>query len=245
MMVKILKFFRGQIVYLLINLVIFLFAFLFIFIGYNPDNTDRKNAIYLAIGTSLIAAGIVGIFEFWKELSKNKMLEKINTVILEGGLDYIFPKRDLDKYDYLMRNLSSKLDITGYSLNAFYESYVDLIVEKVRQIPSINIRILVVSPESEFSKHRATLEGKNYESVKNSIDRLKKKFSSFENINIKQINTPLTTMIFKIDNVMFVGPHFYKKPSKSTLTIELNRDGWLYEEFEKEFEKLWRDGTEL
>lgn len=26
---------------------------------------------------------------------------------------------------------------------------------------------------------------------------------------------------------------------------ELNRDGWLYEEFEKEFEKLWRDGTEL
>lgn len=245
MMVKILKFFRGQIVYLLINLVIFLFAFLFIFIGYNPDNTDRKNAIYLAIGTSLIAAGIVGTFEFWKELSKNKMLEKINNVILEGGLDYIFPKRDLDKYDYLMRNLSSKLDITGYSLNAFYESYVDLIVEKVRQIPSINIRIIVVSPESEFSKHRATLEGKSYESVKNSIDRLKKKFSSFENINIKQINTPLTTMIFKIDNVMFVGPHFYKKPSKSTLTIELNRDGWLYEEFEKEFEKLWRDGTEL
>ena len=245
MMVKILKFFRDQIVYLLINLVIFLFAFLFIFIGYNPDNTDRKNAIYLAIGTSLIAAGIVGTFEFWKELSKNKMLEKINNVILEGGLDYIFPKRDLDKYDYLMRNLSSKLDITGYSLNAFYESYVDLIVEKVRQIPSINIRILVVSPESEFSKHRATLEGKSYESVKNSIDRLKKKFSSFENINIKQINTPLTTMIFKIDNVMFVGPHFYKKPSKSTLTIELNRDGWLYEEFEEEFEKLWRDGTEL
>jgi len=244
-MVKILKFFRDQIVYLLINLVIFLFAFLFIFIGYNPDNTDRKNAIYLAIGTSLIAAGIVGVFEFWKELSKNKMLEKINNVILEGGLDYIFRKRDLDKYDYLMRNLSSKLDITGYSLNAFYESYVDLIVEKVRQIPSINIRILVVSPESEFSKHRATLEGKSYESVKNSIDRLKKKFRSFKNINIKQINTPLTTMIFKIDNVMFVGPHFYKKPSKSTLTIELNRDGWLYEEFEKEFEKLWRDGTEL
>jgi len=87
MMVKILKFFRDQIVYLLIDLVIFLFAFLFIFIGYNPNNTDRRNAIYLAIGTSLIAAGIVGIFEFWKELSKNKMLGKINNVILEGGLE--------------------------------------------------------------------------------------------------------------------------------------------------------------
>jgi len=244
-MMKILKFFRDQLIYLSINIVLFSLAFIFICKGYNPNNTDQKNAIYLAIGTSLIAAGIVALLELWKDLSKNKMLERINNIILDGGLDQVFPKRDLDKYDHLMNNLSSKLDITGYSLNAFYESYVDLIVEKVRQIPSINIRILVVSPESEFSKHRATLEGKSYESVKNSIDRLKKKFSSFENINIKQINTPLTTMIFKIDNVMFVGPHFYKKPSKSTLTIELNRDGWLYEEFEKEFEKLWRDGTEL
>jgi hypothetical protein len=213
--------------------------------GYNPNNTDRKNAIYLAIGTSLIAAGIVGIFEFWKELSKNKMLGKINNVILEGGLDYIFSKRDLDKYDYLMRNLSSKLDITGYSLNAFYESYADLIIEKLKQNPSINIRMLVVNPDSEFSKHRATLEGKSYESVKNSIDRLREKFSNFENITIKHINTPLTTMIFKIDNIMFVGPHFYKKPSKSTLTIELNKNGYLYEEFEKEFEKLWHDGIKF
>lgn len=244
-MVKILKFFRDQLIYLSINIVLFSLAFIFICKGYNPNNTDQKNAIYLAIGTSLIAAGIVALLELWKDLSKNKMLERINNIILDGGLDQVFPKRDLDKYDHLMNNLRSNLDITGYSLNAFYESYVDLIVEKVRQIPSIDIRILVVSPESDFSKHRATLEGKSYESVKNSIDRLRKKFNTFENINIKQINTPLTTMIFKIDNVMFVGPHFYKKPSKSTLTIELNRDGWLYEEFEKEFEKLWRDGTEL
>lgn len=245
MMVKILKFFRDQIVYLLINLVIFLFAFLFIFIGYNPDNTDRKNAIYLAIGTSLIAAGIVGIFEFWKELSKNKMLEKINNVILEGGLDYIFPKRDLDKYDYLMHNLSRKLDITGYSLNAFYESYADLIVKKLKQIPSINIRILVVNPESEFSKHRAVLEGKSPLSVKDSINRMKQKFRNCKNIKLKQIDSSLTTMIFRIDSVMFVGPHLYKKPSKSTLTYELNKNGWLYEEYEKEFEKLWNDAADL
>jgi hypothetical protein len=242
---KILKFFRDQIVYLLINIVIFLLAFLFIFKGYNPKNTDQENAVYLSIGTSLIAAGIVVILELWKDLSKNKMLERINNVILDGGINYVFPKRDLDKYDQLMKNFNSRLDITGYSLNAFYESYADLLTEKTKKIPSITIRMLVVNPESKFSKHRADLEGKTSQSIKDSIDRLKRKFGSIENIKLRQINSPLTTMIFRIDDTMFVGPHFYKKPSKSTVTLELDKNGWLYEEYEKEFEKLWSDSTEF
>lgn len=242
---KILKFFRDQIIYLLGNIVLFLLAFLFIFKGYNPNNTDQKNAVYLAIGTSLIAAGIVALLELWKDLSRNKMLERIKNVILDGGINYVFPKRDLDKYDHLMKNLKSRLDITGYSLNAFYESYADLLVEKNKEIPSMTVRMLVVNPESNVSKHRAELEGKSSKSVKDSVNRLKQKFGDVSNIKIRQINSPLTTMIFRIDETMFVGPHFYKKPSKSTLTIELVKDGWLYQEYEKEFEKLWQDASNL
>ena len=245
MNMKILKFFRDQIIYLLGDIVIFLLAFLFIFGGYNPNNTAQKNAVYLAIGTSLIAAGIVALLELWKDLSRNKMLERIKNVILDAGLNYVFPKRDLDKYDHLMKNLNSRLDITGYSLNAFYESYADLLVERTKEISSLTIRMLLVNPESEFSKHRAALEGKTYQSVKDSINRLKQKFGTVENIKLRQINSALTTMIFRIDDTMFVGPHLYKKPSKSTLTLELDKNGWLYEEYEKEFEKLWGDATEL
>lgn len=242
---KILKFFLDQIVYLLISVVIFLIAFLFILIGYNPKNTDRENAIYLSIGTSLMAAGIVMLLDLWKDLAKNKMLERINNVILEGGVDHVFSKRDLDKYDDLINNLTNRLDIAGYSLNAFYESYADLIIDKLQKLPSISIRILIVDPDSKFSKHRAVLEGKNYESVKNSIQRLKQKFSICKSIQLRKIDSPLTTMFFRIDDVMFIGPHFYKRPSKSTLTFELNKNGWLYEEYEREFEKLWRDATEF
>jgi hypothetical protein len=222
-----------------------LLAFLFIFRGYNPNNTDQKNAVYLAIGTSLIAAGIVALLELWKDLSRNKMLEKINNVILDSGVNYVFPKRDLDKYDQLMKNMNSRLDITGYSLNAFYESYTDLLVQKTKEIPSIAIRMLAVNPESVFSKHRAELEGKTSKSIKESIDRLKRKFGNIENIKLRQINSPLTTMIFRIDDTIFVGPHFYKRPSKSTVTLELDKNGWMYEEYEKEFEKLWSDATEF
>lgn len=245
MNMKILKFFRDQIIYLLGDIVIFLLAFLFIFRGYNPNNTAQKNAVYLAIGTSLIAAGIVALLELWKDLSRNKMLERINNIILESGVDYVFRKRDLDKYDHLMQNLNNKLDITGYSLNAFYESYADLLLEKINKVPWISVRMLVVNPDSEFSKHRAALEGKSPASVKDSISRMKQKFGNCKNIKIKQIDSSLTTMIFRIDSVMFVGPHLYKKPSKSTLTFELNKNGWLYEEYEKEFEKLWNDAADL
>jgi len=242
---KILKFFRDQIIYLLGDLVLFLLAFLFIFKGYNPNNSDQKNAVYLAIGTSLIAAGIVALLELWKDLSRNKMLERINNVILDSGINYVFRKRDLDKYDHLMENLTGRLDITGYSLNAFYESYSDLLVERTEKAPSLTVRMLVVNPESDVSKHRAQLEGKSSESVKDSVNRLKRKFGGVDNIKVKEISSPLTTMIFRIDDTMFVGPHFYKKPSKSTLTVELDKDGWLYQEYEKEFEKLWQDASDL
>ena len=245
MNMKILRFFRDQIVYLLVDIVIFLLAFVFIFRGYNPNNTAQKNAVYLSIGTSLIAAGIVALLELWKDLSRNKMLERINNIILEAGVDYIFRKRDIDKYDHLMQNLNNNLDITGYSLNGFYESYADLLMERINKVPWISVRMLVVNPDSEFSKHRAALEGKKPASVKDSINRMKQKFGKCKNIKLKQIDSPLTTMIFRIDDAMFVGPHFYKKPSKSTLTIELDKNGWLYEEYEKEFEKLWGDATEF
>lgn len=242
---RIIKLLLEKTVYLLINALIFFLAFFFIIKGYSRNTPAHRDAIYLSIGTSLVAAGIITLLDLWKELLKNRVLEKVNNVIFDCGINHVFQKRDLDKYDSLMKKLSRNLDITGYSLNAFYESYADLIIKKIKSDHSIKIRILVVNPDSLFAKHRAELEDKNYESIKNSIDRIKSKFECFDNVELRKIDSPLTTMIFKIDTVMFIGPHFHKKPSKSTVTLELNKDGWLYLEYQDEFERLWRDGTKL
>jgi len=239
---KLIKFIVKKAVYLLGDLVIFLSALLFLFLGYNEKSSNAKGAIYLSIGTSLIAAGIVGVVELWKDLSRSKLLANINNVILQGGIVSVSQKRDLDKYDVLMGNLTDKLDITGYSLNAFYESYSDLLIEKCKSTPSLIVRMLLVKPKSIFSKHRAELEMKAHKAVESSVDRIKEKFSECDNIQIKIIDAPLTTMIFRIDDVMFVGPHFHKKYSKSTLTLELSDHGWIFKEYEKEFERLWNDG---
>ena len=238
---RIIKSLSAHSFYLLINALVFLLGYIFILKSYSVPERLPKYAILLSIGTSLIASGIVALLDLWKEMIKDKLLDKVRGVITEGGIDFVYEKRDLDKYDVLMKSLKDKLDITGYTLNAFYESYSDLLVDKAQNNAGLSVRILLIDPESEFSKHRANLEDRTVEAFKNSVERIRKKFADYKNIEIRLIDTPLTTMIFRIDDVMFVGPHFYKKPSKSTITFELNQKGWVFREFEREFERLWND----
>ena len=238
---KFLKSFSTHSTYLLINALIFFLGYIFILKSNTPNISVSQNAILISIGTSLIASGVIALLDLWKEILKNKVLDKINNVLVKGGIDSIYEKRDLDKYDELMKSLKDKLEITGYTLNAFFESYSDLLVEKVKNNPALSVRVILVVPSSEFARHRAELEGRNYEAYQNSVDRVVKTFQDFRNIEIRQISTPLTTMIFRIDDIMFIGPHFYKKTSKSTITVELKKKGWVFEEYEREFERLWHD----
>jgi len=50
-------------------------------------------------------------------------------------------------------------------------------------------------------------------------------------------------MIYRIDDIIFIGPHLYKRGSTTTVTLEIDNRGWLFREYEKEFEKLWTDAT--
>jgi len=43
----------------------------------------------------------------------------------------------------------------------------------------------------------------------------------------------------------FVGPHFYKKQSKATLTMELKKNKWMYDEYQKEFDRMWTDAKPI
>jgi len=226
------------------NLLIIFLAFFFIYRGYTYYE-KKVGVIQLSIGTSLMAAGIVSIIELWRNIIKSKLLDKINNILFEAGIELIYKKRDIDKYDILMENLSKNLDITGYSLNAFHDSYADLLLGKVKQDKSIIVRILMVKPGSSFSTDREEIE-KNQKGIYSSaVEKIKGKFRNCRNIKIKLLDHPISTMIFKIDNVMFIGPHFHEKTSKSTLTIELNKDGWMYEEYCKEFERMWADAEDI
>lgn len=63
--------------------------------------------------------------------------------------------------------------------------------------------------------------------------------SFVDSVQMKLLASPLTTMIFRVDDKMFVGPHFYRKPSKATVTLELDKSGWFFGEYDREFSRLW------
>lgn len=229
-------------VYMLCNIVVLLIGYLLIKEGLTPPESSL-NPVYISIGTSLIAASIVAILDLYKNLTQENIFGKIKSVISESGIDYAFNKRNLDKYDSLVASAETSIDVTGYSLMAFYDSFADVILLKANKNKSLKVRLLLVDPTSLFSTHRAEIEGHDHAVFVSQLKRIRTKFTGVNNIELRLINSPLTTMIFRIDNHMFVGPYLFKRPSKSTITLEIRRDGWLFPVYENEFDQLWADAT--
>ncbi len=208
-------------------------------IGWGSACTGIWYTILISLGTSFIASCVVILLDLWKQFSDSQILESTINVIHQAGIVKVYRKRDLDKYDSLMAGFKTELNICGYSLNAFFDSYRDLLIEKSKNIPGIKIKILIVDPQSVFSSNRAESEGNAPNAYIASLERLRKAFADYSNIEIRKIPTPLSSMIFRIDDTIFVGPHFYQTLSKSTITYELCPKGFLFEQYLEEFNRMW------
>jgi hypothetical protein len=147
-----------------------------------------------------------------------------------------------------MRSLSSRLDIAGYSLRAFNESFGDILAAKLQAEPRLRARLLLVDPASARSNERDRIEGVHApQTFQKSVDSIIHRFGMALNVEIHLLDGDLTTMVFRIDNTMFVGPQFISKASRSTATFELQKaeEAWLFEQFEQEFEAMWKTARPL
>jgi len=240
---EILKYLSNKKVYLLINAIILIIGYILISKGVEVIKEEpTKSNILVSIGTSVIATGIVIILDLWKNFSVSKLLERIKNIINDGGLNLLYKKRDIDRYDSLIKELDTSLDICGYSLGGFFDSFSDRLKEKIIN-KNVKARVLFVDYNCEAAKIRAQIEGKSIDLFKNRFETFKNYFDRLTGIEIRKIDVPLSTMVFRLDDTMFVGPHFYKKQSKSTLTIELKKGKWMFEEYQNEFDRMWNDAS--
>jgi len=240
------KFIKKNVLYLLSSIAVIVIGFVIIYIAFSYKNSRWEN-LYLALGTTILVSGVVAIIDMFRQYFKDSIFSQVKNVLIDSRLQHIHKKRNIDKYDNLMNSVKYNIDITGYSLNSFYESYSEILKQNVSRANPIKIRILVVDPNSVFSKNRQEVEGHLSSSTifHDIIMRMANELKKIPNIEIKIIATPLTTMIFRIDDIMFIGPHLYKKASKATLTYEINRGGWLFDVYNSEFEELWRNATKI
>lgn len=238
--------FQKQKMYLVTTGLLLLFGIVFIFWGIDVHEQIIKNTILMSVGTSLLAGGIAAAFDLLRNAGQEQVYHNIDNVILKAGVENIFEKRDLDEYDHLIKNAKNSIDVSGYSLRGFYQSYKDILIEKVSRNSNFSIRLLLVDPDSMSSRYRENNEDGEVTGIyKQSFSVLKAGFSNYPNIEIRTIDIPIGYMVYRIDDVMYVGPYFYKKNSKSTNTIKLAKNGWLYKEYQKEFDNMWEDGKRL
>jgi hypothetical protein len=99
----------------------------------------------------------------------------------------------------------------------------------------------LVDPSTQHSIRRAQIEGRSAEQFRDRINTLIDFFKDTKGIEVRFFDAPLSSMIFRIGKVMFVGPHLYKKQSKATFTQELKHSHWLFEVYQEEFDRMWED----
>lgn len=238
--------YRKQKGYFLPVVLVAIFGVIFIKWGIDVSGNIIKNTILVSIGTSLIAGDIVTILDITNKTVQSRMFEHIDDITNQAGIDNCYEKRDLDEYDELIKNAQRSIDVTGYSLRGFYQSYKDILLKKISENRQFKLRILIVDPESIYSAAREKNEdGVENGTYKNALAALLEGFQIAGNIEIKTLSHPFGHMIYRIDDTMFIGPYLYKRSSKSTYTVKLNKDGYLFATYQQEFDQMWQDAAVL
>lgn len=222
---------------LLIGVILILVA------AFLPNDT-YLHAVVFSFGITLSAGSVVSFIEMIRTAAEYFDNERM-TKILGSGMMKIEERRDLEEYYPLMEK-AQNVDVVGYSLRGFYDGHRDTIQALSERNDGFRLRIVVPDPESNASKEREAVEYRDCEGrFAQSIATLCDSMARLRGVEIYYINFAPSTMIFRIDGIMYVGPYFVGKASKVTLTERYDSPGWAFEKYLNEFNELCSRGTKF
>ncbi|HZK55521.1 MAG TPA: hypothetical protein VFC84_15215 [Desulfosporosinus sp.] len=228
--------------YIIINFVFFILGISMLFFSFNTTG-KYWGAIGFSFGTTFSAGAIVSFLDLLRNTSQTLSVESMNN-ILSAGFKQVNKHRDLEEY-YSIIGCAKSIDIAGYSLRGFMQSHKETI-GKLSLNDGFKLRIVFVDPESEISKNREIVEeGKCKGLFETSYQSVCDILGPMHGVEIYKVNFALSTMIFRIDDVMYIGPHFVKEASKTCLTMKLDSKGWAFDEFQREFDNICTRGSQL
>lgn len=223
---------KGNLFFLL---VLFLVGMTLLAVCFNKTN-EFWGTLGVAFGTTFSAGAVVSFFDLLRNCAETISNETMNEII-SSGVRRIYQHRDLEEY-YNLIKCAHSIDITGYSLRGFLQSHKNTITELSKR-KGFQLRIVIVDPNSESSKNREYVEdGQLTGQFVLSYNKLLDSVATLDGVEIYTIDFALSTMIFRIDNTMYVGPHFVKEASKTSLTFKLEGSGIAFQQFQDEFETL-------
>lgn len=232
-----------SLVYVLCHIVIFAIGIILCITG---------KVILVAIGTSLIAAGIVGWVVFTYVFASNRLSESLQ-IISDFGIIKAFEGRQVRikaEYDQLLGRAHERIDIMGFGLKALREDYLS-------EFPSwkqkANVRVLLIDPEYPngevpYAHQRDVEEADAAGTIKQQVrlfvsdTKAVTAPSGSRSFEIRLYKCLPSVNIFRVDNEMFWGPYLVKQPSRNSPTF-LIRKAVLFDRLVEHFERIWTDDS--
>ena len=207
-------------------------------------------SVVLAVGGSLIAAGIAGnalyLHVTWSQKEEGRLEE-----IRRAGIERVFEKRSVamrSEYDSRLERASDSIDILGFGLQHLREDHLEHFPNWADRA---HVRILVIDPESPsscspYADQRDREEGSDLGQIAQDVrtlvsscrDLLANSSGRFE---IRLYTCLPSVNVFRIDDEVFWGPYFVGGVSRNMPTFLLDGRGFVSEAIMAHFDRIWTD----
>ena len=114
----------------------------------------------------------------------------------------------------------------------------------------MELRILTVSPASEFLAAQTKSEKQSRGSHKHEIEQLIKWIRELKSlapdsnkVEIRIYDSLPLDFYWRLDDIVLIGPYNYGETSQQTFTQAFDRGGLGFEYWEQRFDRLWNDST--
>lgn len=207
--------------------------------------------LWISIGCSLIASAIVILVNAW--LVERKVVDP-----LEGWKITKIYKRRSEKSadsDPKIKKVKNNLDVVAFGLKSFRENH-SADIQKCLYNGTV-IRILTMSPDSDFISQREKEENETEGQIKNTIYGLiewakdinaktkkAKNSKKIGHIEIRGYDCMTLDFYWRMDNELYVGPYWYGMSSQQTITYKFDEGGEGFKAYADYFEKIWESAKE-
>lgn len=199
--------------------------------------------VFLNIGCSLIASGLVLFFSaILIDYQKGYLVWD------EWKLEKIFKTRaekNSESDPKLEKHNVKQLDGIAFGLKSFRSNRKADVLSCMQR--GMNIRLLVMNPNSPFVKQREIEEDVNEGSIADSIKKLEEwakelnASSKKGKIQIKFYDTMTLDFYWRLDDEIYIGPYMLGVESQQTITYKFLKGGKGFELYSNYFEQLWND----
>jgi len=190
--------------------------------------------------------------ELLRSLNIQREIKLANELTGKWGITAIYKLRQQMNADCDtdLANTSKQFDIIAFGLKSFRDSQDAIIKQKIRE--GLKIRILSMNPYGDFIKQRSIEEAERHimtadTQLKDSIIGLEQWAKNINNtvdsknhIELRYYNCMTLDFYYRMDDVLYIGPYWYKKSSQQTVSYRYVR-GEMFNIYEEYFENLWED----